>query len=454
MGTKAVRLAACALAVSFLGSPPGLSAEERRGAAVVVTRSGGQIAEGELIAVKPDSLLLLSAGTDLSVPLAEIEAVRIVRKSQARKFALIGGVAGFVGMGAFVLAVAQEDVVDDKAGAALLLGLLAGATGALAGSLAGSALGVDSTFAFTGKPEAAIAEYLNGLQAYSRLGRPPEAKAAPRQEPVPKPQTAEPAAPPAQPAKARKPRFRIHVAGQYLDTEPVFFQEDGSFGFPDEVPPEAGPYAAPVTGDSFSVASPFDVTSPNHMTFGPVTLAYDWHEHWSAELEGLFLYTYVSPMAELTFTSTVDGRTYWSDVYTQNRAGIGAVMFGVSYRPLVPSAFRRHALEAGIAAGPAFVSGQANPELLFSSPSYRKVVPCGRIKAAYDFYISQAFSAGAFAGYLFLEAEQPAFSSSGSVTFMPTTEAEPLVRATEITIPALPIKASGVFFGFRVGFRI
>jgi len=37
---------------------------------------------------------------------------------------------------------------------------------------------------------------------------------------------------------------------------------------------------------------------------------------------------------------------------------------------------------------------------------------------------------------------------------MPTTEAEPLVRTTEITIPALPIKASGVFFGFRVGFRI
>ncbi len=74
METRAVKLAAIVLAVSFAVFPPGLAGKEKRGADIVVTRSGGRTVEGELIIVKPDSILLLSAGTDVSVPLAEIEA--------------------------------------------------------------------------------------------------------------------------------------------------------------------------------------------------------------------------------------------------------------------------------------------------------------------------------------------------------------------------------------------
>ncbi len=66
-----------------------LWAREKRGASLIITFKDGHFAEGELIAVKPDSLLLL-AGRDESVALAEIRSVRVVRKSQA----LVGGLCG------------------------------------------------------------------------------------------------------------------------------------------------------------------------------------------------------------------------------------------------------------------------------------------------------------------------------------------------------------------------
>jgi hypothetical protein len=61
------------------GLPTGLAAKVKHGASLVVTRVDGSLAAGELIAVRPDSLLLLSAGKDRTVDLADIETVRIVR---------------------------------------------------------------------------------------------------------------------------------------------------------------------------------------------------------------------------------------------------------------------------------------------------------------------------------------------------------------------------------------
>ncbi len=138
------------------------------GANLVVTKLDGSQVSGELIAVRSDSLLLLSGGTDLTVQRAEIDSLRIVRRSKAGTLGLIGGVAGFVGMGGVVLAIADEEVVGSKAGAAVLFGLLAGAAGAAAGAIAGSVAGVDSTVAIAGRQEESVQADWNRLRTRAR----------------------------------------------------------------------------------------------------------------------------------------------------------------------------------------------------------------------------------------------------------------------------------------------
>src|SRR4030042_1573015 len=111
---------AVALVISLLALPAGLSAKERRGADLIVTRLDGSKARGELIAVKQDTLLLFSPGTDLTIPLADIKAVQIVRKSRAGKGALYGFRAGAVGGAGGGLAMGRGDSAGGKA--ALLTG--------------------------------------------------------------------------------------------------------------------------------------------------------------------------------------------------------------------------------------------------------------------------------------------------------------------------------------------
>jgi len=168
MDHSAGNLIAVVLIAGLLGLPAGLSAKQRRGADLVVTRLDGSQVSGELIAVRSDSLLLLSGGTDLTVPRAEIDSLRIVRRSKSGTLSLIGGVAGFVGMGGVVLAIADEEVVGSKAGAAVLFGLLAGAAGAAAGAIVGSAAGVDSTVAIVGRQEESVQADWNRLRSRAR----------------------------------------------------------------------------------------------------------------------------------------------------------------------------------------------------------------------------------------------------------------------------------------------
>ncbi len=137
MKNKLNRQAAIILAILMLALPGSLIAREKRGATLVIMFKDGHFAEGELIAVKPDSLLLLT-GRDESVALAEIRSVRIVRKSQA----LVGGLCGLAaGVALTALIAADTDLgpfssLGDFAVAVTLIpsgiGLGAGA-GALAG---------------------------------------------------------------------------------------------------------------------------------------------------------------------------------------------------------------------------------------------------------------------------------------------------------------------------------
>ena len=81
-----------------------LYAKERRGAKLEITKKDGRWIEGELITVKPNSLLLLNnEGKDVSVGVANIKVIKIVKKSKFIKSVknglLIGASIGFVVFG-------------------------------------------------------------------------------------------------------------------------------------------------------------------------------------------------------------------------------------------------------------------------------------------------------------------------------------------------------------------
>jgi hypothetical protein len=68
---------------------------KRRGIKLNVTKADGQPIKGELIAVKPNSLLLLATeGKDVSVDIADIKVIKIVKKSKFWKGAALGITAG------------------------------------------------------------------------------------------------------------------------------------------------------------------------------------------------------------------------------------------------------------------------------------------------------------------------------------------------------------------------
>jgi hypothetical protein len=79
-----------------------LYAKERRGAKLIITKKNGHQIEGELISVKPTSLLLLNTeGTDVSIYIEDIKVIRVVKKSQVGKGMLYGFLIG-AGGGAFI----------------------------------------------------------------------------------------------------------------------------------------------------------------------------------------------------------------------------------------------------------------------------------------------------------------------------------------------------------------
>jgi len=164
------KLVALTLVALLLVIPTNVSAKERRGADLVVTRLDGSQVSGELIAVKRDSLLLLSYGRDESIGLATIKAVRIVKKSLAGKGALYGFLVG-----ALFGAIAASGGVDEytPGGSTVLFGGYFGGLGALGGLTLGIALGSDTTFRVAGEPETLVQRHLEKLRAHARVPRLP-----------------------------------------------------------------------------------------------------------------------------------------------------------------------------------------------------------------------------------------------------------------------------------------
>jgi hypothetical protein len=445
MGTRTVAFAAFALVVALLIAPAGLSAKDKRGARLLVTKLDGKLSEGELIAVKPDSLLLLSEGKDVSIGRADIQTVVIIRKSRALLFALIGGAAGAVPGAAVGL---YKGGGDDEAGpAAIRGGVVFGAAGALAGLLANSLFTRDSHFDVAGKPEADVARFWERLSAHSREGARP--KIAPALAPA--------SARGEETSVGRKGRFKLSVSAaiplSIANTAPDERVGYGSFSFPDEAAPESGPYVCGLNGWSSS--------GPVRVGPGPVDLAYEWTPHVSIDAE-FFTYGRSSCRWDgtLGFASSLDGRWYTTGFGQGYDIRFSSVLLGLSYHPLVRDSLQPHDIEVGAAAGPAWIKGTpfgsdvGGPVTL---PSVGKAGFSGRILAAYDFYFTTALSLGLFAGYRLMETHLTGTEASGTLAFWEGGDPSQTVvfqRLTEVSLPPLTVKATGLYAGLRIAFRI
>jgi hypothetical protein len=151
-----------AVVALILVLPGALSARERRGANIIVTLKDGHFSAGELIAVKPDSLLLL-AGKDESVDLIGIRSIRIVRKSKARLGGVYGILAGTLIGG---IEVALEGGARVEIGLGIVFG---GILGGVVGLGVGAIAGTDKTIQFEGKSESEVGLALAYLRGKARI---------------------------------------------------------------------------------------------------------------------------------------------------------------------------------------------------------------------------------------------------------------------------------------------
>ena len=461
---------AVALVISLLALPADLSAKEKRGATLIVTRLDGSQVAGELIAVKPDSLLLLSYGGDESIDLADVKTVRIVRKSRVGLFAGLAGAAGTI------FGVYWGSVDDElRASGGVLLGIgIFGGLGALAGLTLGLVKGIDTTFNAADESEATLKVYWDKLRGYSREGRlkgepvsdvtkpeptkPPRVTAPPIQRPAPPAPPAVPAAkaPPAPPATRTPSRFRLSLSGHgHAGTMSGFSYGDGSFRILDGAAPEQGPHAV-----SFSQ---WNKTWNGIFAGLALSLAYSWQERLSAEIELFDLGSSSSGVdGELRYTSSTDGLIYVSTFWRSLRARFTGLLVGLTFRSAVPTAFRRHIIEVGAAAGPTLVRGLEDPFLSSNYPDRipnpigRKIILSGRVQAAYDYYLYPGLSVGAFAGYRLMGTTVSGRTASGSEFFFEdgTPQVNLIAHSTEISFPDLPVRASGLYWGLRFGLRL
>jgi len=434
MNRMPVRMIATALVVWILVMPRGLAAGERRGANLVVTRLDGTRVSGELIAVKPASLLLLADSAGASVELSDIKSVRILRPSKAGLFAGLAGAAGFIG-GALAGLKAWHDEEDQLAYGAIA-GLYLGAIGAVSGLFVGGIQGVDSTFSVAGQPEWILATHWRKLAGLSREGRLPEAPVVHAAGPE---------------RSGPRPRFRLNIGAAFDSVGSLSREAQGSFRFPGEAPPEAGPYSAS-----------FRQWSDNRgRSFRPdnVGLGYELAPRVVVEAEYFFLRNRWShTWGDLEFTSSLDGRPYRGTGMALIEARFSGLLVGLALRPLAPSALERHIVEIGAAAGPARARGTVSlhPAEVVGRQAFGKTALAGRVRASYDFYPVPAVSIGAVVDWRFVQANLSGLTSSGTANYVEDVEGSTaaFLRLTEVAFPPLAVRATGLYWGLRLGVRI
>jgi hypothetical protein len=166
MGRKPVSFG---LVLAVLMLCPFPDAKERRGARIKITNKDGGRLEGELIAVKPDSLLLLSRdGQDVTADIAGIDTVQIVKESKFGTGLLIGAAAG-AATGAIATLVDHPEPGFQRKFGPLAAVPICGGLGLAAGGVTGLLLSQPETVKIGGANEAEIAAAMEKLRKQARV---------------------------------------------------------------------------------------------------------------------------------------------------------------------------------------------------------------------------------------------------------------------------------------------
>ena len=147
-----------------------LYAKERRGSKLIITKLDGQLIEGELIAVKQNSLLLLDTeGKDVSVDVGDIKVFRIENKSKFWTGVRIGGFIGAVAGALLFLASEKEEVGFIPFAVLSSHAIQGGVIGVIFGGTIGALVSADKTIQIEGMTDLEIQETLDYLRKKARV---------------------------------------------------------------------------------------------------------------------------------------------------------------------------------------------------------------------------------------------------------------------------------------------
>ncbi len=142
----------------------------KKGADLSIQKTDGQHLQGELIAVKESSLLVMESGTlnDLAIDIRDIKFITIQRKSKFWRGAGFGFLMGSLGA-MLATGFIHADWMMDTPGGVVTYGAIGGAVGAITGGLLVKGAGVDLTIEIEGKSDSEIEEILGTLRSQARV---------------------------------------------------------------------------------------------------------------------------------------------------------------------------------------------------------------------------------------------------------------------------------------------
>jgi hypothetical protein len=165
MKNKISRPAVIVMAILMLALPVSLIAREKRGATLIITLKDGHFVEGELIVVKPDSLLLYS-GKDETIDLARIKVIRVVKPPRIETGMLCGVTVGAVATAIFG---AHDSGGEFGPIGTVLRGILFLSIGAGLGAGAGALAGKDKVIGLEGMTDPQVRVALAYLRKKARI---------------------------------------------------------------------------------------------------------------------------------------------------------------------------------------------------------------------------------------------------------------------------------------------
>jgi len=140
----------------------------------MITKIDSQQIAGELVAVKPSSLLLLDpkTGADVSIEIGDIAVIIIMKKSKAwtgEAFGFAVGALAGISIGALIGSISEEDGGGLSFGSFISVVAVFGAISAIPGVIIGAILGTDKTIQVKGKSPEQIKAVLEKLRSRARI---------------------------------------------------------------------------------------------------------------------------------------------------------------------------------------------------------------------------------------------------------------------------------------------